>query len=114
MPDERWRRPAEVLAIEEEEQGIWLPDGRVQGAVRLIVSEDTLERMRSGYLCLKCLEPFEHAWPERCHVCGAPVRDKQAEYFAKEFGGEEQLGGTAYDIDGIHERAERAQREEQQ
>jgi hypothetical protein len=40
--------------------------------------------MRLGYVCMKCLEPFEIAWPERCHVCGAPIRTKQAEFFALE------------------------------
>ena len=107
MP-ERWRKPAEVIDIQElPDQGFWLPDGRVQGAVQLTLSEDTIERMRLGYMCVKCMEPFEQAWPERCPVCGAPVRDKQAEYFAREFAGEEEIGGDSVDDGGIHERAQR-------
>lgn len=103
---ERWRKPAEVLDIEQIHEGVWLPDGRVQGAVRLTLSEDTVERMRLGYMCVKCLEPFEHAWPERCNVCGAPIRDKQAEYFAKQYGGATKLGPTEpLDDGGIRERA---------
>ena len=110
MP-ERWRRPAEILSIEHDhEEGIWLPDGRVQGVVRITVSKDTLERMRTGYMCAKCMEPFEVAWPERCDTCGAPIRTAQAEYFAKEFGGVQQLGGSKLEIDGIHERAEKERR----
>ena len=98
MP-ERWRRPAEVLDVREVHQGILLPDGRVQGAVELVMSEDTIERMRLGYMCAKCLEPFEQAWPERCPVCGAPIRDKQSEYFENEFAGEAELGSKARLVD---------------
>jgi hypothetical protein len=83
---ERWRKPAEVLDVRNVHQGIWLPDGR--------------------------LEPFEHPWPERCHVCGAPVRDKQAEYFAQEFAGEVKLGSTQpLDDGGMWERIERERKE---
>lgn len=107
MPDERWRRPAKVLDVEHVEQGIWLPDGRVHGEVKLTFDPETIGRMRAGYMCVKCLEPFEQAWPVRCNVCGAPIRDRQAEFFAREYAGEEQLGGEDLDLDGIHERAAR-------
>jgi hypothetical protein len=100
-----------VIAVEESpDQGIWLPDGRVQGALNFIFDEETVERMRLGYMCVKCQEPFEHPWPERCHVCGCPVRDKQAEYFAQEYAGVVDLSPKtpAYD-GGIHERAAKEQ-----
>jgi hypothetical protein len=82
---ERWRKAVVPLAIaEHEHESIWLPDGRQQRQSILTLTEDDVERMRLGYVCMKCLEPFEIAWPERCHVCGAPVRTKQAEFFALE------------------------------
>lgn len=105
---ERWARPARVLDIRHSpNQGIWLPDGRVHGEVEITFDAETIERMRAGYLCVKCLEPFEQAWPVRCNTCGAPIRDKQAEYFAREFGGAEHLGPRTSmqdEIDGIHDR----------
>jgi hypothetical protein len=111
---ERWRKPAEVLSIEPaSDQGLWLPDGRVQGEVELTLSRETVERMRAGYMCAKCLEPFEQAWPERCHVCGAPIRTDQAQYFAREYAGMEQLGPrTSLDeeLAGLHERVEEEER----
>lgn len=112
---ERWRQPAGVIAIEEQEhEGIWLPDGRVQGNVRLVVDGETIERMRLGYMCVKCLEPFEVAWPERCPICGAPIRDKQAEFFAEEFGGKEPIKGfsLADERERMHEQIEREARDE--
>jgi rubrerythrin len=103
---ERWRKPAEILDVRQaEDQGIWLPDGRVQGAVELTLGEETVDRLRAGYLCAKCFEPFEQAWPERCPVCGAPIRTEQAEYFAKEFAGEVDLGGSiSTELDDLSER----------
>jgi len=111
---ERWRRPANVIEIEQTNQGLWLPDGRVQGQVILHMSPGTVERIRLGYMCVKCLEPFPVAWPRLCHVCGCRVRTEQAEYFAREFGGEVHVGpSTSIDeeVERMHEEVEREQKE---
>jgi hypothetical protein len=112
---ERWRRPVVPLAIEQQsDQGLWLPDGRVLGGVSLTLASGDVERVRAGYVCAKCLEPFEQAWPERCHVCGAPVRREQASFFAREYGGEQRLGPSVALADEIErlpeERAKEAER----
>lgn len=110
MPNERWRKPAEVIDIENVHQGIWLPNGRIQGAVQLTLGAETIERLRLGYMCAKCFEPFETAWPENCNVCGAPIRSEQADYFAKEFGGEVEIGGgIEAEAEGLSERAARGE-----
>jgi Rubrerythrin len=69
---ERWRKPLVPLLIEPLPEGIWLPDGRVQGQVSFTLLSTDIDRLRSGYACAKCLEVFEQAWPERCPLCGAP------------------------------------------
>jgi DNA-directed RNA polymerase subunit RPC12/RpoP len=85
LANERWRRPVVPLGVEHQPtQVIYLPDGRRLGDVVFVLSEEDRERLRLGYVCIKCFEPFEHAWPERCPVCGAPIRTKQAEFFAQE------------------------------
>ena len=82
----RWAEPVVPLAIEPvASEGLWLPDGRVHGQVQFTLKAEDIERMRTGYVCAKCLQVFEVAWPERCEVCGAPIRRDQAEYFAREF-----------------------------
>jgi len=74
------------LAIENHPtQGIYLPDGRVLGDQVLSLKPEDTERIRQGYVCIKCLEPFDRAWPERCPVCGLAVRRDQAAFFAQEF-----------------------------
>lgn len=97
MP-ERWRKPLTVVAVEEHPSlGIWLPDGRVQGALRIAVDEESAERIRTGYACAKCLEPFEHSWPRHCPVCGAPIAEQQAEYLAQEMEFEKPLKRLSID-----------------
>lgn len=111
---ERWNRPVKVLDIHQSAtQGIWLPDGRVHGAVELELDEESIERIRTGYVCAKCLLPFEHAWPERCPDCGAPIRTEQAEYFAREYGGEETTRGfdLGDEIARMHDELERQRKE---
>ena len=64
--------------------------------------------MRLGYACAKCLRVFERPWPERCPDCGAPIRSKQAEYFANEFGGTERLGPSTTIADELERLKEEA------
>lgn len=110
---ERWRQPAIPLALEPVDQGITLPDGRELAVAAPVLSPADIERARAGYLCLKCLEPFERPWPVRCNVCGAPIRAEQAAYFAREFGGDVQLGPkTSLDdeLSGLDERRQEEER----
>jgi hypothetical protein len=90
---ERWRRPAIPISLEQTDQVVTLPDGRSFAVNAPALKPEDIERARAGYLCLKCLEPFERPWPERCHVCGAPIRTEQAAYLAREYG-EIQLGSS--------------------
>lgn len=92
MAEERWRKPAIPLAVEPVHQQRELPDGRRIDVHAPVLPVSDVERARLGYLCLKCLEPFEQAWPERCPVCGAPIRTEQAAFFAREYGGVVRLG----------------------
>jgi len=83
---ERWRVPVVPLDINQSEhEGIVTADGRVMRQPVLVLKPEDMERMRAGYVCMKCLEPFEQAWPVRCPVCGAPVRTRQADYFAMHY-----------------------------
>ena len=91
---ERWRTWEEPLDIEPINQATELADGRVLGENQITWSAEQIERFRSGYKCLNCLEPQEQAWPEHCPVCGYPMRTHQAEFFAREYTGVVHLGPT--------------------
>jgi hypothetical protein len=111
---ERWRRPLVVLHAENHDtEQIWTPDGRHQRQVKVFYDRESTERIRAGMACAKCQEVWEIAWPERCPVCGAPIRDRQAEFFAKEFE-MAHLGSRVSlveELESLGERAERAMRE---
>jgi hypothetical protein len=111
---ERWRRPVVPLDISEQpDQGFWLPDGRRLGGATFALKPEDISRMRAGYVCAKCFEPFERAWPERCNFCGAPVRTEQAAYFAREYGGEERLHQGVDLNEELGTLEERARKEEE-
>ena len=102
------------LAIEQQEdQGIWLPDGRTLGGVRFILKPSDVERLRTGYACAKCFQVFERPWPERCEVCGVNVRRDQAAYFAREFDGEVDLSPSWTVQSELEQLDERRRKEEE-
>jgi hypothetical protein len=113
---ERWRRPAVVLDVQQDPEQVYeTRSGRTFGNVRLLVDRETYERMRLGYMCANCQEPFQIPWPRVCNFCGVYVREQQADFLAKQYRGEETLkGGFNYDeeIERIREAADRKQREE--
>lgn len=114
---ERWRKPVVPIAIEPHEKEILvLPDGRSHRQAMLALVPEDIDRLRAGFVCLKCFEPFEQAWPERCHVCGAPVRREQARFFASEMASSPMQIGPRTTLEeeraGLAERAAK-EREEQ-
>jgi hypothetical protein len=69
-----------------------LPDGRnVQGHV-FGLTEEQVERVRLGYICIKCLEAYDTALPDFCAVCKFPMRKHQGEEFAKTYAGDIKFG----------------------
>lgn len=68
-----------------------MPDGRKMQRTVFGLSEEQVERIRQGFICIKCLEVYAIAFPDACKVCGFPMRDHQAEEFAKDF-----RGGVAF------------------
>jgi hypothetical protein len=101
------------LKIEQLHQALWLPDGRAQGEIQLTLRQQDIDRMRLGYVCAKCMEPHETAWPVRCRVCGAPMRTEQAAYFAREFGGVEPVSARPGWDEELETLEERRRKEEE-
>jgi len=88
--------------------------GRALRDYRFVFRREDIERMRSGYVCLRCFEPHEHAWPEQCHLCRLKMRQDQAQFFARWFDPNEEIIRLGRDwraeLDGLDER--RAKEEE--
>lgn len=68
------------------------PDGRETWGVNVTFDEDTIGRMKAGYVCVVCWEIHQEAFPEKCAMCKFPMKERQSEEFAKQFGGEEWIG----------------------
>lgn len=64
-----------------------MPDGRVFQRTVFGLTEEQVERVRQGYVCVKCLEDHTSPFPTECAVCKFPMAEKQAEEFAKDYRG---------------------------
>ena len=82
-----------------------LPDGRKMEQPLFALTADQVERVRQGYVCIKCLEAYDAAFPDQCVVCKFPMRMRQLEEFEKTFRGEIAFGPSTT-IDEEYEIAE--------
>lgn len=92
------RVPLPLFLATDDDDTAWLdgsnPNRLMRGA---IVSHppEVVDAQRSGYICLRCLEPHTAAFPIACELCGYPMRERQAADFAVEFEGETHMGPSA-------------------
>jgi hypothetical protein len=84
---------------------VTMPDGRRMQRHTFGLRADDMERIRSGYVCLKCLEDYDTAFPDECMVCHFPMRERQLEEFTKDFRGDVAYGPTTT-VDEEYEIAE--------
>jgi len=69
-----------------------LPDGRKVATPLFALTEEQVERVRQGFICIKCLEALDSSFPDLCPVCSFPMRLRQTEEFGKTFRGEKKFG----------------------
>jgi hypothetical protein len=86
-------RPVIPLAVEHDEGYVEIrTDGTVRRAARVILEPDDVGRMQAGYVCAKCWEPHATPFPEKCRLCGFHMSDRQSEFLAKAYQGNERVG----------------------
>lgn len=89
----RWRMPIRPILVENTTDGAVTFDGNVYRApFNATFHEYDIGRLREGYGCLRCWQPFETAFPDACTLCGYPVASLQAADFAQEFDGPKWVG----------------------
>ena len=71
-----------------------LPDGRTMSTPLFALTDEQVERIRQGFICIKCLEAYDSAFPDLCTVCHFPMRLRQIEEFGKTFRGGIAFGPT--------------------
>jgi hypothetical protein len=98
---ERWRKPAVTYDAVEGDTLVQMPSGEVMVQAKVSVDDDTLERIKQGYVCKNCLEPQEEPFPEVCTALKLPsgevvgcfyrMRDNQLRDLEMEYGSLEEV-----------------------
>lgn len=107
---ERWRKPVIPDAVADLPEDVSFEAGRPTQELRVRHSPETIARMKLGYVCVRCWEPHEEAFPVRCSVCQFPMRAEQAAEFHSNFVGAERnpravrIEKGLDDLDDRHER----------
>ena len=89
------RKPVIPVGVEESDtHALLLRTGEVRSAFNVTLSPDDVGRVRAGYVCVRCLEVQEQPFPKECSVCKFPMAERQAEYLAQAYQGEQYMGPT--------------------
>lgn len=62
-------------------------DNDLRQGVEMGLTPDDINRIREGYVCIKCKEPQPRPFPKTCSLCGLPMAEAQRELFAKLYHG---------------------------
>ena len=97
--DTAWSREV-VLDVEQHPTKDYVtPDGRRFADARITLTAAAAERMWQGYMCAHCLEPFTDAYPDRCGVCGFPVKEMQRKLLERDFLGHDPTVVSGFPMD---------------
>jgi hypothetical protein len=97
-----------VLDVEPHPtKGYVTEDGRHFQDSVITLTAEAAERMWQGYMCAKCLEPFDQAYPEKCGVCGFHVKDLQRKLLERDFKGRDPTVVGSFPLDREMEHLER-------
>lgn len=84
-------------------------DDRVMADVDIALPDTDIERIRQGYVCIRCLEPQPEPFPAICESrlpsgerwCNFPIREMQAAEFAIMFKGTVKIGSSVNLVDEV-------------
>ena len=113
-----WRDGVKLEAVFEDPAEIVHVGGRWMNDVKVAVAPEQVERIRQGYVCIRCLEPQETPMPKECSAfwCRFPMRDEQLREYKERFQGDIQAGGSTTlreDFDRLEDESKRRKFERQ-
>jgi hypothetical protein len=88
------RIPVPRFIATDDDDTIW-QDGvtdRIQRGAVLSHPPEVVEAIRTGHICIQCLEPHLEAFPLACSLCGFSMREFQAQAFEAHFEGNVNYG----------------------
>lgn len=87
------RRPVIPLGVEEDQShSLILRNGEERSAFNVTLSPEDVGRIKAGYVCARCFETQDSPFPTECWVCGFPMAERQSEFIAKAYQGEQRMG----------------------
>jgi hypothetical protein len=113
-PAERWRKPIRPVAVEDDPSTVTFDGNVMRAGYRATFDQETIERFRQGYACIRCWEPQETPFPEACSLCGYSMQALQRQHFQEEFEGERWFGPTTSLTDEYERMLENGQRRRHQ
>ena len=87
------------ISVEDNTDGelVLFADGEIRNDVDLYLTPEQYEQMKQGYMCCRCFEVVESAFPEACGLPGCdgypqgfPMRERQREVMESEMKDEYQ------------------------
>lgn len=72
----RWNAPPEITYAKNDLQTATVYKDEIRGGIELGLSPGTIQRIREGRMCARCLEPLEVPWQEKC-LCPRPVKKEE-------------------------------------
>lgn len=107
----RWRMPIRPILVENTNEGAVTFDGNVfRAPYNATFHTYDIGRLKHGYGCLRCWQPFEAPFPAACNVCGYGVAEHQVRDLEQEFQGEKWVGPTTSLADEFERMIEKGQR----
>lgn len=88
----RWNAPPQWGYIKRRTDELWIDGNSVFEGIEEGLTQETFDRIRHGYMCIKCKEPHEQPFPVQCSLCGFPIKDQQRRYLQLLDRGEARLG----------------------
>jgi len=111
------RVPVVTAVLKDSLDSVWMdePTGRVQRDAVIMVNPEVREAMAKGWICLRCWEPQDEAFPpperaQHLEGCTYPISERQAIDVRIEFRGNEHLGPNAGISVYLEEQEERHKR----
>jgi len=106
----RWRKPVKPMAVADEPGWASAETGRATQDYKVRFHPDDVERIRLGYVCIRCWEPHEKPFPDTCGLCGFPMKLDQPKEFENKFKGEERNPRAVLiekELDALDDKADR-------
>lgn len=86
---ERWRKPIVPAYVEHDIEAYDVIEGHIVRALKWTLTPDDLNRIKQGYACLNCMEPFEEPRTRGlCPLCRYNLADTLIDLYRQDRGGE--------------------------